>query len=75
LGDHKSIAAGCRKSGKKLRNFGIVAGSFLLYRNTLASDKNAVKENAAVNVAQADGWHIVGVGNWTGRRTPLHCAS
>ncbi|HEY7426346.1 MAG TPA: IclR family transcriptional regulator [Gemmataceae bacterium] len=31
--------------------------------------------NDAVNIAQADGPHIVGVGNWTGQRTPLHCAS
>jgi len=29
----------------------------------------------AVNVAQVDGRHIVGVGNWAGRRTPLHCTA
>jgi len=29
----------------------------------------------AVNVAQADGRHIVGVGSWTGRRTALHCTA
>jgi DNA-binding IclR family transcriptional regulator len=29
----------------------------------------------AVNVAQVEGKHIVGVGLWTGRRTPLHCAA
>jgi DNA-binding IclR family transcriptional regulator len=28
-----------------------------------------------VNIAQADGPHIVGVGNWAGRRTKLHCTS
>jgi DNA-binding IclR family transcriptional regulator len=28
-----------------------------------------------VNVAQADGPHFVGVGVWTGQRTPLHCAA
>ena len=29
----------------------------------------------AVNVAQVDGRHIVGVGSWTGRRTALHCTA
>ena len=29
----------------------------------------------AVNVAQSDGRHIVGVGSWTGRRTALHCTA
>jgi DNA-binding IclR family transcriptional regulator len=29
----------------------------------------------AVNIAQADGRHIVGVGSWTGRRTALHCTA
>jgi hypothetical protein len=75
LGDHENVAEGCRKSGKKLRDFGVVADSLLLYRNTLASNKNAVKGNVVVNVAQADGPYIVGVGNWTGRQTPLYCAS
>lgn len=28
-----------------------------------------------VNVAQVDGKHLVGVGSWTGRRTPLHCVA
>jgi DNA-binding IclR family transcriptional regulator len=29
--------------------------------------------DAVVNLAQADGPHIVGVGNWAGQRTQLHC--
>jgi len=29
----------------------------------------------ALNVAQAEGRHIVGVGSWTGRRTALHCTA
>lgn len=29
----------------------------------------------AVSVAQMDGPHIVGVGFWTGRRTPLYCSA
>jgi DNA-binding IclR family transcriptional regulator len=29
----------------------------------------------AVNLAQVEGPHIIGVGSWTGRRTPLHCTS
>jgi DNA-binding IclR family transcriptional regulator len=29
----------------------------------------------AVNIAQVEGPHIVGVGSWTGRRTPLHCTA
>ena len=29
----------------------------------------------AVNVAQVEGRHIVGVGLWTGRRTALHCTA
>jgi DNA-binding IclR family transcriptional regulator len=29
----------------------------------------------AVNVVQVDGRHLVGVGMWTGRRTPLHCVA
>jgi DNA-binding IclR family transcriptional regulator len=28
-----------------------------------------------INIAQADGPHIIGVGNWAGRRTKLHCTS
>lgn len=36
----------------------------------------AVREgDEAVNIAQVDGRHIVGVGVWAGRRTPLHCAA
>jgi DNA-binding IclR family transcriptional regulator len=36
----------------------------------------AVLEGASViNIAQADGPHIVGVGNWTGQRTQLHCTA
>lgn len=31
--------------------------------------------NAVVNIAQSDGPHIVGVGNWAGQRTALHCTS
>jgi DNA-binding IclR family transcriptional regulator len=29
----------------------------------------------AVNLSQADGRHIVGVGSWAGRRTALHCTA
>lgn len=29
----------------------------------------------AVNIAQADGPHIVGIGYWTGRRNKLHCSA
>jgi DNA-binding IclR family transcriptional regulator len=29
----------------------------------------------ALNIAQAEGRHIVGVGSWVGRRTPLHCTA
>jgi DNA-binding IclR family transcriptional regulator len=29
----------------------------------------------AVNIAQVDGPHIVGIGFWTGRRNKLHCSS
>lgn len=29
----------------------------------------------AINVLQVDGRHLVGVGMWTGRRTPLHCVA
>src|SRR3990170_918824 len=29
----------------------------------------------AVNVAQVEGRHIIGVGAWTGRRTELHCTA
>lgn len=29
----------------------------------------------AVNVVQIEGKHLVGVGVWTGRRTPLHCVA
>ncbi len=29
----------------------------------------------AVNILQVDGHHIVGIGSWTGRKTPLHCVS
>src|SRR5262249_31310044 len=32
-------------------------------------------EDEVVNIAQADGPHIIGVGNWTGLRTKLHCTS
>ncbi len=36
----------------------------------------AVADGAeAANVAQAEGRHIVGVGSWAGRRTPLHCTA
>ncbi len=28
-----------------------------------------------LNVLQVDGPHLVGVGTWTGRRTPLHCVA
>jgi IclR family transcriptional regulator, acetate operon repressor len=28
-----------------------------------------------VNIVQVEGKHLVGVGNWTGRRTPLHCVA
>lgn len=31
--------------------------------------------NEVVNIAQVDSPHIIGVGSWTGRRTPLHCTS
>jgi DNA-binding IclR family transcriptional regulator len=34
-----------------------------------------LERNAVVNIAQSDGPHIVGVGNWAGQRTPLHCTS
>jgi DNA-binding IclR family transcriptional regulator len=27
------------------------------------------------NIAQADGSHIVGIGQWIGRRTPVHCTA
>jgi DNA-binding IclR family transcriptional regulator len=44
--------------------------------NTRETVNLAVLEgNAVVNIAQADGPHIVGVGNWTGQRTALHCTS
>jgi DNA-binding IclR family transcriptional regulator len=29
----------------------------------------------AVNIGQVDGDHIVGVGDWRNRRTPLHCTA
>lgn len=32
-------------------------------------------DHEALSVAQMDGPHIVGVGFWTGRRTPLHCSA
>jgi DNA-binding IclR family transcriptional regulator len=32
-------------------------------------------DDEVVNIAQADGPHIIGVGNWAGRRTKLHCTS
>jgi DNA-binding IclR family transcriptional regulator len=28
-----------------------------------------------INVEQASGPHLIGVGNWVGRRTPLHCVA
>jgi DNA-binding IclR family transcriptional regulator len=31
--------------------------------------------DAVVNIAQADGPHIIGVGNWAGRRTKPHCTA
>jgi DNA-binding IclR family transcriptional regulator len=34
-----------------------------------------LERDEAVNVAQADGRHIVGVGSWAGRRTALHCTA
>jgi DNA-binding IclR family transcriptional regulator len=34
-----------------------------------------LERDQIINVAQVDGDHIVGVGMWTGKRTPLHCTS
>jgi DNA-binding IclR family transcriptional regulator len=31
--------------------------------------------NAAITIAQVDARYVVGVKNWVGRRTPLHCTS
>lgn len=33
------------------------------------------EQNEVVNVAQVDGRHMVGIGSWTGRRTPPHCTA
>jgi DNA-binding IclR family transcriptional regulator len=36
----------------------------------------AIQDGAeVVNIAQVEGPHIIGVGSWTGRRTPMHCTS
>ena len=34
-----------------------------------------LKGSEVVNIAQVDGPHIVGIGNWVGRRTQLHCVA
>jgi DNA-binding IclR family transcriptional regulator len=35
----------------------------------------SVDGDRVVNLLQSDGGHLVGVGVWTGRRTPLHCVA
>jgi DNA-binding IclR family transcriptional regulator len=34
-----------------------------------------LKGNTVVNIAQSDGPHIVGIGNWVGQQTRLHCTA